>query len=110
MSSYLIKPIKNVKQQISGTATSTILSDATGNYNTTLNVGNYTIKPTKNNDIAKKNGVSAFDVILIQNHILNKIKLNSPYKIIAADVTNDKKVSAFVRYMCCINFWLSCQL
>ena len=33
--------------------------------------------------------------MLIQNHILNKIKLNSAYKIIAADVTNDKKVSAF---------------
>ena len=62
---------------------------------TNITANSIVLKPTKNNDSAKKNGVSAFDIVLIQNHILNKIKLNSPYKIIAADVTNDKKVSAF---------------
>ena len=33
-------------------------------------------------------------MVLMQNHILNKILLNSPYKIIAADVNNDGQVSA----------------
>ena len=51
------------------------------------------IKASKNNDLAKNNGVSAIDVILTQNHILSKIKLNSPYKIIAADVNNNKTVT-----------------
>ena len=48
----------------------------------------------KKNESIKNNGVSSIDVILTQNHILNKIKLNSPYKIIAADVNNDKNVSS----------------
>ena len=56
-------------------------------------LSNLTIKPTKNNDIKKNNGVSRIDVILVQNHILNKIKLNSPFKLIAADVNNNKSIS-----------------
>ncbi len=47
------------------------------------------IKAYKNNDLAKANGVSAIDLLLIQGHILGKNNLNSPYKLIAADVNND---------------------
>lgn len=66
-----------------------------GNYEfKNLAYGSYKIKPFKNNDSIKSNGVSSIDVILIQNHILNKIKLNSAYKIIAADVNNDKAISS----------------
>jgi len=54
---------------------------------------NVKIKPTKNNDIKKNNGVSSIDVILVTNHILNKAKLNSPYKLIAADVNNNKTIT-----------------
>ena len=39
------------------------------------------------------NGVSTLDLVLIQRHILNATKLNSPYKLIAADVNNDEKIS-----------------
>src|SRR5690625_6769259 len=34
-------------------------------------------------------GVSTFDLVLIQNHILNKEKLKDPYQLIAADVNNN---------------------
>lgn len=55
---------------------------------------NYVIKCSKNNDITKANGVTATDVLLIQRHILNTTKLNSAYKIIAADVTGDKIINS----------------
>ena len=73
-----------------------IKSNSLGEYNMIVDStkgANFIIKPTKNNDLKKNNGVSSIDVILVQNHILNKIKLNSPYKIIAADVNNNKSIS-----------------
>jgi hypothetical protein len=39
------------------------------------------------------NGVTTGDIIKIQNHILNKTALTTPYKIIAADVNEDKSVT-----------------
>jgi hypothetical protein len=52
----------------------------------------YEVKPNNNNDWLK--GVSTIDLVLMQRHILGIAKLNSPYKIIAADVNNDAKLSA----------------
>ncbi len=51
------------------------------------------IKLSKNNDINKTNGITTLDMALIQSHILGKNKLNSPYKLIAADVNGDGKVT-----------------
>jgi len=59
-----------------------------------LNGGNYAIHPSKNNDINKTNGVTALDIALTQSHVLGKNIFNSPYKLIAADVTGDGKVTA----------------
>ena len=39
------------------------------------------------------NGVSTFDLVLISRHILSVQPLDSPYKLIAADVNNDKKIT-----------------
>ena len=39
------------------------------------------------------NGVSTSDLLGIQRHILNQVPLDSPYKLIAADVNNDQKIS-----------------
>jgi len=38
--------------------------------------------------------VSTLDLVMIQRHILGLQELDSPYKIIAGDVTNDEKLSA----------------
>ena len=51
------------------------------------------IRATKNSDIGKANGVTTLDIALVQSHILQKSTLNSPYKIIAADVNGDGKVT-----------------
>ncbi len=67
---------------------------ANGVYNLTSNNGsNAVVKASKNNDITKANGVTTLDVALVQSHILQKSILNSPYKIIAADVNGDGKVT-----------------
>ena len=65
-----------------------------GNYNfSCLNNGNYTVALKKNNDINKTNGVTTLDIAFTQSHILGKTLLSSPYKLIAADVNGDGKVS-----------------
>ncbi len=70
-----------------------IVTDSLGRYNVTITAGkDYTISPTKNNDKTVANGVSGTDISLIQSHILKKVSLNSPYKLIAADVNNDGAV------------------
>ncbi len=50
----------------------------------------YTVKAEK--DINYMNGVSTLDLILIQRHILDLQTLDSPYKMIAADVNQDMQI------------------
>ncbi len=89
------KAITNVKINLSGNAVSTLNVDALGNFSLgSLLNGNYKLKPTKNNDIAKSNGVTSVDVLLTQRHILNTTKLNSAYKLIAADVDGNKAINS----------------
>jgi len=57
-----------------------------------INGGNYAVSPNKNDD--PNNGVTTLDLVLMQRHILAIDKLNSPYKMIAADVTKDGKITA----------------
>ncbi len=52
----------------------------------------YSLIPSKSDEIL--NGISTLDLVLIQRHILASKKLDSPYKIIAADVNDDHKITA----------------
>jgi hypothetical protein len=52
----------------------------------------YQVNAAKNDDYL--NGVSTLDLVLIQRHILGLEALDSPYKMIAADVNNDGNVTA----------------
>jgi len=54
--------------------------------------GSYNVVPY-NNDFPL-NGISTFDIVKIQKHILDIELLDSPYKIIAADVNNSQEVTA----------------
>ncbi len=49
---------------------------------------------TGSKDIEDMNGVSTLDLVIIQKHILGLQGLNSPYKLIAADINSDENVSA----------------
>ncbi len=54
--------------------------------------GSYTVVPHSNDN--PLNGISTFDILLIQRHIQGVRRLDSPYKVIAADVNNTEEVTA----------------
>ena len=87
--------IPNTTVRVSGDTSSSTLTNTSGTYNLTATGGfNYNVRPFKNNDLNKTNGVSTLDIAFIQSHILQNATLNSPYKIIAADVNNNGSVSS----------------
>lgn len=53
---------------------------------------NYGLTASRKDDYL--NGVSTLDLVMIQRHILGISLLDSPYKVIAADINNNKDVSA----------------
>ncbi|HMQ06118.1 MAG TPA: T9SS type A sorting domain-containing protein [Saprospiraceae bacterium] len=53
--------------------------------------GNYSLHVDKEDDYL--NGVSTLDILHIQRHILGVTSFTSPYKMIAADVNNDKAIT-----------------
>lgn len=69
-------------------------SNATGGYAFYSNPTSYSyeLSSVKNDDYL--NGVTTLDIVLIQKHILNIEKLDSPYKMIAADINSDQIVAA----------------
>ena len=54
--------------------------------------GIYEVVPVRDGD--DDNGVSTADLVKIQRHLLGKEMLNSPYRLIAADVNNSSTVTA----------------
>ncbi len=53
----------------------------------------YTVTPTRN--IAYLDGVTTFDLLLINKHILNIELLPTPYRIIAADANSSRTITTF---------------
>ena len=51
------------------------------------------VTPTKNQD--PLNGASTYDLVLISKHILGKDTLNTPYKLIAADINRSGSITTF---------------
>ena len=86
--------IPNVSAMISGTNVINNISTDNYAFNCLPQAANETIRLYKNNDLDKANGVTTLDIALTQAHILQKNLLNSPFKIIAADVNGDSKVTA----------------
>lgn len=54
--------------------------------------GSYTITPERNDN--PRNGVNVADIIKIQRHILGVERIDNPYNRIAADVTEDRLITA----------------
>ena len=53
---------------------------------------NFTIDPISNDDYL--NGVTTLDLVMIQRYILGLVELESAYQIMAADINNDRSISA----------------
>ncbi len=84
--------IDSVTVILSGEVMDEILAD--GGYAFSIPFGaDCTVSPSK--DINIRNGVSTFDIVQIQRHILAIDTLDSPYKIIAGDVNHSNSITAF---------------
>jgi hypothetical protein len=71
-------------------------SDFTGtfNFNHVLPMAsNYVVTPLKDND--PLNGVTTYDLVLMSRHILGLEPLNTPYKLIAADINKSGTITTF---------------
>ncbi|MDQ3141871.1 MAG: hypothetical protein M3Q56_06450, partial [Bacteroidota bacterium] len=69
------------------------LTDLSGKYSfQDLTVKEFSVHPSKTDDIS--NGVTTYDIVLIQKHILGINTFKSPYQIIAADANNSSSVTA----------------
>lgn len=86
--------VQGVKVELSGEKSEGMTTKAGGDYGfKALQTGfDYTITPQ--HDQSPLNGVSTFDLVLMSKHILGIKALDSPYKRIAADVNNDKRITA----------------
>ncbi len=87
--------IEQVEVALSGNMSSTAMTSVSGNYTfASLEQGyDYTITPQSN--AGPLNGVSTFDLVLMSKHILGIELLDSPYKLIAADVNNSATITTF---------------
>lgn len=87
------KPVKDVLVSLEGSELNMLTSDnGTFNFAKVTKGGSYILRPQKKDDYM--NGVSTLDIVHIQRHILGIEKMNTGYKMIAADVNNDQKVTA----------------
>ncbi len=87
-------PIPGVMVAITGDASKSMITAADGLYSFEVDANkNYLITPSKNNDVTVANGITTLDIVTIQRQILQVSPLESPFKIIAADVGGNNSVS-----------------
>ncbi|MCB0642486.1 MAG: carboxypeptidase regulatory-like domain-containing protein, partial [Phaeodactylibacter sp.] len=88
-------PVEGVTVYLGGDSDSSLITDATGTF-TFSNLpigGNYSI--TLEKDYFLVNGVTTFDMALIQKHILGlNLLLDQPYKMVAADINKSSTVTS----------------
>ena len=87
--------VEGVHVNLSGYMTNSMVTGDDGVYSfggLPLNQ-NYTVTPTE--DLPVLNGVSTYDLVLISKHILDVEPLDSPYKMIAADVNSSGTITTF---------------
>lgn len=84
-------PIKNVSVTLSGGVNQFVLGNGQYNFLGIPLGSNVTITPTKKDN--PLDGVNTLDLVYIANHILGKKALDSPFKILSADINNSKNLS-----------------
>jgi Dockerin type I domain len=85
--------VENVNVHLGGSVTAQMTTAADGQYNFTglPDNNNYTLTPIL--DANPLNGVSSYDLVLIQKHVIGNGSLDSPYKKIAADINKSGSIS-----------------
>jgi hypothetical protein len=88
------RTVPGVVVNITGDETRSVMAQDNGAFNLTLNAGgNYTISPAKETESPASQGVTTLDLTLVRRHLLDMAALDSPYKILAADVNDSGSVS-----------------
>lgn len=89
------QPVENVEVSMSGQSDASLTTSENGQFVfQNVPLGNdLTITPYK--DDFPLNGITTFDLVLISQHILSVQRLDSPYKMIAADVNKSNSVTTF---------------
>lgn len=89
------EPVSNVYLNMNTTMPQDPMTEDDGHYMIDeLDMGGaYEVTPHRNDDFT--NGVSTLDIILITKHILGISTLDSPYKMIAADINKSGSISTF---------------
>ncbi len=87
--------IEEVNVKIGGYEMTPQLTGADGSYyfSGIPLAGNYQVTPTKDRNYA--NGVSTLDIVLLSKHIIGVKNLDSPYKLIAADINRSGTITAY---------------
>jgi|GEM_PF-2155308 len=86
--------VSNVTFQLTGSATANFTTGPDGLYRFGLLPGeSYTNTPSKVGGEPPAQGVSTLDITLLRRHILGLALLDSPYKILAADVNGSATIS-----------------
>ena len=87
--------VMNVEVQISDATRASYMTKESGDFQfmDLPNTSDYTITPMKNTN--PLNGVSTFDLLLMRKHILSIELIDSPYKMIAADINRSGTVTAY---------------
>jgi len=84
--------IANVQLELEGASMNAVMTDIGGSYNfNSIPSDASKLKPTKN--VEAMNGVSTYDMVLMQRHILGISEFTDPYTSIAADVNNSGSIS-----------------
>ncbi len=87
--------VNGVKMKLTGASLDSMYTAADGQYQfDVLQGASQVVTPSKNNDVIDYNGISSFDIVLMQRHIGSTQLLSSPYKIIAADVNGSGTVNS----------------
>jgi hypothetical protein len=85
--------VEGVTVSLSGQMSMSYQTDASGTYAFEGLIEGYDYSVTPSMDENHLNGVSTFDLVLISKHILGVKPLDSPYKLIAADVNNSQSIT-----------------
>jgi hypothetical protein len=86
-------PIANVNMTLQGCQQFQTKTDANGNYCFVDVPSGKSYQVFASKDTNDKNGVNSGDLTAIKRHILNVVKLNTPYKIAAADAKKSSEVN-----------------
>jgi hypothetical protein len=85
--------VNEVEVSLSGQGSATYVTNATGTFSFTGLEEDFDFSVIPRKNIYHSNGISTFDLVLMQKDILGIQPLTSPYKRIAADVNNSRSIT-----------------